>query len=245
MQMGRFVCVIAAISSFAATANVPVSELSRYSAPMPTANTDLNSRVVRLEQLLRSNAEGQLRLEQMVEQMQQEIGMLRGQTEDQAHQLSQMLERQRQLYQQLADLQTAPPATVVANSAPTAVGSLSESTAYSKALDLATKERRFDDAISAFQEFIQQYPNSDYTANAYYWLGQLLYNQGRLAEAAETFTLVVERYPDSSKRADSILKQGLIAARLGNSAQAQQFFASVIQQYPNTSAAQLAQQQLN
>ncbi|WP_298445427.1 tol-pal system protein YbgF [uncultured Ferrimonas sp.] len=229
-------------------APVPVVEVSN-SASTAVASTDLNSRVSRLEQLLRSNGQSQLRLEQMIEQMQRELGDLRGASETQNYQIEQMLERQRQLYQQIAKLQSAP-ASVAATTpspvgtSPAAMVSLSEADSYTQALNLATKERRFDDAIPAFRQFIEQHPQSNYTPNAYYWLGQLLYNKGELQQAAEMFANVANNFPNSGKRADSMLKQGLIAERLGNNSGAKGYFSKLIEQYPGSSAAKLAQKQI-
>ncbi|MBY5991952.1 tol-pal system protein YbgF [Ferrimonas balearica] len=209
---------------------------------------DLNSRVDRLERQMQARNQSQLQLQQTLDQMQREISELRGQAENQAYQIEQMLERQRQLYQDLARLQSAPQGQVQAPASRAtggAVSSLSEADAYTQALNLATKERRFDDAIPAFRQFIEQYPQSSYTANAYYWLGQLLYNQGELGEAAQMFATVANDYPNSSKRSDSLLKQGLIADRQGDKATAQRFFKQVISEYGGSSAAKMAQKHLN
>ncbi|GAA4873016.1 tol-pal system protein YbgF [Ferrimonas pelagia] len=226
-------------------APAPVVEVSSVTR---SAASDINSRVERLESLLRANSQSQLRLEQVVDQMQREIGELRGYSEAQGFQIEQMLERQRQLYQELAKLQSAPAkssSTEQQRSDRRSVESLSEADSYTVALNLATKERRFDDAIPAFRDFIAQYPSSSYTSNAYYWLGQLLYNKGELPEAAQMFAKVAGDYPESGKRADSILKQGLIADRQGDKAKAKQFFKSVIAQYSGSSAAQMAAKHLN
>lgn len=217
-------------------------------APSNARTGDLHSRVDRLERQMQARNQSQLQLQQTLDQMQREIGELRGQSESQAYQIQQMLERQRQLYQDLAKLQSAPQAAApAATSTPSSpsVSSLSEADAYTQALNLATKERRFDDAIPAFRSFIEQYPESSYTANAYYWLGQLLYNQGQLGEAATMFGTVADKYPQSSKRSDSLLKQGLIAERQGDKAKAQRFFKQVISEYSGSSAAQMAQKHLN
>ncbi|ADN76488.1 tol-pal system protein YbgF [Ferrimonas balearica DSM 9799] len=217
-------------------------------APSSARSGDINSRVDRLERQMQARNQSQLQLQQTLDQMQREIGELRGQSENQAYQIQQMLERQRQLYQDLAKLQSAPQAAAPAATAPSstpAVSSLSEADAYTQALNLATKERRFDDAIPAFRRFIEQYPDSSYTPNAYYWLGQLLYNQGQLAEAGTMFATVADKYPKSSKRSDSLLKQGLIADRQGDKATAQRFFKQVISEYSGSSAANMAQKHLN
>ncbi|WP_028118097.1 tol-pal system protein YbgF [Ferrimonas senticii] len=242
--------------SAGALAQAPVVDANAPGVAVATtgiASTSLESRVARLEQLLRANSQSTLRLEQMLEQLQRENGELRGLTETQTYQIEQMTERQRQLYQQIAKLQSAPkvvaqPVVTAPVTQPTAgaaaVVSLSETDAYNAALNLATKERRFDDAVPAFRDFIAKYPQSNLTPNAYYWLGQVLFTQGQFAEADKMFANLVGNYPNSGKRADSLYKQGLIAKQQGDAAAAKLHFTKVIEQYPGSTSAKLAQKQL-
>ncbi|GAA5188501.1 tol-pal system protein YbgF [Ferrimonas gelatinilytica] len=235
--------ILAALLSWGAQSSAAPAPVVEVTGNSQLSATDLSGRVERLEQLLRAQSQSQLRLEQMVDQMQREIGELRGQNEQQSYQLEQMVERQRQLYQELTKRQ-APAAAAPAKPTGPAVQSLSEADSYTRALNLATKERRFDDAIPAFQQFIEQYPESSYTANAYYWLGQLLYNKGEIDQAREMFSTLSQSYPNSGKRADALLKQGLIVQRQGDEAAAQKFFSQVIEQYAGSSAAKIAQKHI-
>jgi len=56
---------------------------------------------------------------------------------------------------------------------------------------------------------------------------------------------VSQAYPQHNKVPDSLYKLADVEIRLGNRDKAQGILREVIAQYPNTSAAQLAQRQLN
>jgi tol-pal system protein YbgF len=103
----------------------------------------------------------------------------------------------------------------------------------------------YNQAISAFEAFIGNYPQSEYLANSHYWLGQLLYQQQKRKEARVAFLLVSDKFPQSGKRADSLFKIGVIDEYLGELASAKDFYQKVLKEYPNSSAAGLAKKRLN
>ncbi|MGI2261211.1 tol-pal system protein YbgF [Shewanella sp. GXUN23E] len=221
----------------------PVEDLGSGSA------TD---RVARLERIIKAKQQADFELQNRVDTLQREVLDLRGLVEQQNYQLNQMLERQRQLYDEIAQLsaqKTSVAVTPVAT-APMSTGTgaatatLGETASYQHALDLVQKERKYDDAILAFQDFIKQYPQSSLIANAYYWLGQLQYNKSDYAAAKQAFTSVAVRYKDSNKRADSLLKLGLIAEKNGDKTSARNLYQQVQKEYADTSSARIAAQQL-
>ena len=120
-----------------------------------------------------------------------------------------------------------------------------ETKAYEAAVDLVMKDKRYDKAIPAFDNFIKQHPQSGLVPNAHYWLGQLQYNQGDKASAKTNFLIVAQKYKSSPKRADALLKLGMITLGEGDKDKAGKFFQLVIKQYPDSPAAQLAQKALN
>lgn len=192
-----------------------------------------------------------------VNMLQEEVAELRGVTEEHAFQLEQLLTRQRELYQEidrrLANQSTAPTNTqVIDSSAVTGDSSkadysadLSENDAYDRAIKLVLEDKRYQDAIPAFQQFLERFPNSSYAPNAHYWLGQLLFSDGNYDGAAEQFQTVVDDYPDSNKRADCLLKLGSIARQQGQNAAARDYFNQVVSGYPDSTEAGLARQRLN
>lgn len=114
---------------------------------------------------------------------------------------------------------------------------------YQDAFDLL-KTGRNDEAIAAFNQFLADYPQSEYAANAQYWLAEANYVSGDFERAAEEFNKVIARYPISAKVPDAKLKLGFTHYELQQWDQAQAVLSELSVQYPNTSVAQLAENRL-
>ena len=203
-------------------------------------------RVARLERIIKAKQAAEFEMQQRLDTLQQEVLDLRGLTEQQSYQINQMLQRQRQLYDDIANLSKAKATPVAATPAATSseTSSLGETASYERAVNLVLKERQYDEAIPAFREFIAQYPNSTYAANANYWLGQLLYNKGELGDAAKAFNTVVNKFKESNKRGDSLVKLGMIAQKRNDNATAKRYYQQVVSEYANSAAARIAKQQM-
>lgn len=252
----KYAVLVAAMSLSVGTAiaAAPVEDIaSSYSG----------DRISKLERIIKAKQQNEFDMQRRLDSLQNEVLELRGITERQNYEMNQMLQRQRQLFEEVANLtakSSAQPApsmaatpssssstSVSSSSTPSAPASssLGETASYEAAVNLVLKERRYDDAIPAFRNFIAQYSNSGYAANANYWLGQLLFNKGELNEAKSAFSAVVSKYSDSSKRGDSLVKLGMIAERENDSAGARALYNKVLKEYGNSAAARLAQQQLS
>ena len=100
--------------------------------------------------------------------------------------------------------------------------------------------RRFDEAIAAFEAFVEAYPDTSLTANGHYWLGELYAAEGELDAAEQAFTRVIDNYDGSSKVPDALYKLGLVKARQGEAEESRAFLEKVQDDYPQSSAAGLA-----
>lgn len=85
---------------------------------------------------------------------------------------------------------------------------------YDLASSLLLKNRDLDSAIIAFQKHIDNYPDSPYIANAYYWLGEIYDLRGETELALQSFRLVVDMYADHSKAMDARFKLGKLYHKL-------------------------------
>lgn len=219
-------------------------------APAPVSDVNSGSieqRLQTLERMVSTRTNVQHRIQEQLDLMQDEVNELRGSVELHSHKLEQILQRQRELYLEIdkrIQAATAAPAAPVVAETTTQAPSMGESQAYDRAVNLILKDKRYDQAIPEFQAFLQKYPQSDYVANAHYWLGQLLFNKQDWKQASSHFENVVRFYADSPKRADSILKLGMTMQKLGNQARAQQLFEQVASEYPDSSARKLADARL-
>lgn len=247
--------VLAAVSGTAA-AQAPVYEAGSGS---------LEDRVTRLERMMEARNQLLTETQQQLMSLQGEMDQLRGSLERSEYQLNQAVERQRQLYQELdnvsaqnkqaADTATTDATATAAATAPAAKAAAPakdvvvsdnavENQAYDAAVQLVLRDKQYDKAITAFQDFIAKYPKSVYRPNAHYWLGQLLFSQKRTDEAAEQFAAVVKDFPKSPKRADAMLKLGVIAQEKGDVAGAKTVFQQIISAYPTSSSAKMAKSRL-
>ncbi|WP_288915292.1 tol-pal system protein YbgF [Pseudomonas rhizophila] len=114
---------------------------------------------------------------------------------------------------------------------------------YDAAFDLI-KAKDFDKASLAFAAFLRKYPNSQYAGNAQYWLGEVNLAKGDLQGAGQAFAKVSQLYPKHAKVPDSLYKLADVERRLGHTDKVKGILEQVVAQYPGTSAAQLAQRDL-
>ncbi|AUZ57915.1 TPR repeat containing exported protein [Pseudomonas sp. XWY-1] len=114
---------------------------------------------------------------------------------------------------------------------------------YDAAFDLI-KQKDFDKASQAFNAFLRKYPNSQYAGNAQYWLGEVNLAKGDLQGASQAFAQVSQKYPKHSKVPDSLYKLADVERRMGHTDKVKGILQQVVTQYPGTSAAQLAQRDL-
>ncbi len=110
---------------------------------------------------------------------------------------------------------------------------------YDKIFPLV-RSKRYDEAISGYQQFISQFPESIYVANSHYWLAQIFTVQGRSDEAEREYLNVAQNHSSSSKAADAWLKLGKLYEDKNDTSKAVNAYNQVITQYANSTAAQLA-----
>ena len=232
-----FMATFLSTSSFAAA---PISDLTKAKS-----NQQIEKQLDELTRLLESRNRIQIRLQSQLDELAQEINHINGNLELFNYKIEQVENRQRSLYQ-LIDEQKNSIAKAPVEAAPEDSSSVAEveKVAYQSAVDLVLVEKDYQQAITAFEAFVIDHPESTLIANSQYWLGQLLYKEKKREEARNAFLTVTTKYPDSSKRADSLLKIGIIDEYLGEIASAKSFYEKVLTEYPNSSAAGLADKRL-
>ncbi len=140
--------------------------------------------------------------------------------------------------------QAATPKIEVVNAAPSAKGADSGPPAdYVKAFGLYSANN-FKDAIVAFETFIKSAPESEYAANALYWVGECHYSLSDLPKAKDVFFKVAGSYPNSPKAPDALLKLGYTLLAMKEKEKAHAIFESLIKSYPSSPAAIRARQKL-
>ncbi|MBZ9612715.1 tol-pal system protein YbgF [Rheinheimera maricola] len=237
----------------------PVTDINSNRSAITNSTTQssgtVEQRLSALERIIEARTEAQMRMAQQLQLLLDEVSELRGVTETHAYQLDEILQRQRDIYQEIdrrvSAIQTPAPANVAPPpnnntvTVPVYSADVSENDAYDKAVNMVLKDRRYDAAIPEFENFIRNYPNSGYAPNAHYWLGQLLFNNNNLAQAKTHFERVVTNFPDSSKVADALLKLGQVAERENDKAAALRYYRQLLQKQPTSTSAKLAQDRIS
>ena len=106
------------------------------------------------------------------------------------------------------------------------------------------KAGQYDESITAFTDFLQQYPNSQYADNAQYWLGETYYVKRQFEQAVIEYRKLMERYPASKKRSHAMLKIGYSLHELGEINRARAVLEDLRNRYSGTTAARLAEDRL-
>ncbi|MEG5265670.1 tol-pal system protein YbgF [Pseudomonas sp. JDS28PS106] len=212
-----------------------------------------------------ASAQGQLFMQ--LQQMQEEIARLRGMLEVQQNDIQRMKQEALERYQELDQRIVNGAAASTGNNSQPAGGAVDaggtpsapaaqapaagtepadpakEKLYYEAAFDLI-KAKDFDKASQAFTAFLRKYPNSSYAGNAQYWLGEVNLAKGDLQGAGQAFAKVSQQYPKHAKVPDSLYKLADVERRLGHNDKVKGILQQVVAQYPGTSAAQLAQRDL-
>ncbi len=111
---------------------------------------------------------------------------------------------------------------------------------------------RYPDAIDRFRGFLQNYPSSDYSDNALFWIGECHFKLGDYERAVLSFEDVVKRYPEGNKVPDALYRQGIALLEIGRRNDeeqiyrpaAREIFERIVKQYPNSDRVPEAQRQL-
>ncbi|PIP09070.1 MAG: tol-pal system protein YbgF, partial [Syntrophobacteraceae bacterium CG23_combo_of_CG06-09_8_20_14_all_50_8] len=115
--------------------------------------------------------------------------------------------------------------------------------AYASAYDLF-KDGKFDKAREAFQNFLKQYSNTEYSDNAQFWIAECFYFEKKYENAILEYEKVAKNYPEGDKVPYALLKQGIAFLNLGDKTSAKLILQRVIKDYPNTNQARTAKAQL-
>lgn len=207
------------------------------------------------EQLLKSNADTGLRLNELTAKMER----LEAKLEDTNRRLAQLSQQIAETQGDLARLHGVPggaaaapgpggppsadvPADTAVVRAPSPVHPPPAelyNTAYAD-----YNKGRYPLAIQGFQEYVAAYPGTDLSDNAQYWIGECLYAQKKYPEAIAAFDKLLKVWPKSDKAAAGLLKKAYALAESGQKAEAVVQLQYVIHEYPTAEETRLARAKL-
>lgn len=219
--------------------------------PVVVKLNDLERRLMAVERILANGSLVDMAVQ--VDNLQRTTAELRGRTETLEYEAEETGDRQRDLYQdldqriqnleqQLRGLGGAGGGgSLSSGQLPVPGGSDRDN--YQAAFELL-KEQRYDDAATAFNQFLTSYPDSQLADNAQYWLAESYYVTEKFDNALEQFSVVINQYPRSRKVPDALLKMGYCNYELERWDAARASLSRVPQEHPDTTAARLAEQRL-
>jgi len=162
-----------------------------------------------------------------MEQMQQEIASLRGVVESQGNDIRRLNQDGEARYLDL-DRRLMAITTPAVDEADQPEANAQE--AYKAAMSLV-REKRFEEASVAFEEFVQQWPDDDLTANALYWAGEVFLVRRDLDSASNRFRHIIDAHPDHIKAPDAAYKYAMTLHKLGDTDAAKEWLETLIARF--------------
>jgi len=103
----------------------------------------------------------------------------------------------------------------------------------------------YDLAIQEYSDYLRNYPDTDLSDNAQYWIGECQYSKQKYPDAIEAWDELLRQYPSSDKIPDARFKKGMALERLGRRSQALLEYRFVAERFPNSEAGRKAREKLN
>jgi len=118
------------------------------------------------------------------------------------------------------------------------------SKAYDSAYQ-AFKGKKYREARGKFEAFIRDYPRSDLTENAQFWIGETYYAERSFEDAILAYETLLKKYPDSKKTGSALLKQAASFIEIGDAKTGKIILNKLVQKYPDSKEAELARKKLS
>jgi tol-pal system protein YbgF len=100
------------------------------------------------------------------------------------------------------------------------------------------------EARRKFEAFLKQYPNTELSDNAQFWLGETYYLKKDFEKAILEYEKAIAKYPEGDKIPAALFKQALAFLELGDKTNARNLLKRVIQRYPHSDQAEMAEKKL-
>ncbi len=197
------------------------------------------------DSLVKSEADMQLRLQALSRQIEQ----LEAKLEDTNFRLANLSQQIAATNQELKAFRNLPRFTqplVPSTGFPSGAGSATPTdpqALYNNAYDDYVRGS-YDLAVQQFREYLKNFPDTEFSDNAAYWIGECYYRQSRFRQAITEFDHVLDRYPGSDKVPSALLKKGYAHLEQGEQSKGMAQLQYVVREYPSSDEARLAGQRL-
>lgn len=218
----------------------------------------LEARLLKQEDKTNQQTRAMLDLQSQIETLNSEIRKLRGQNEELAHGLGEAEKRAKDFYVDLdarlrhfESLEEAAKNEVVPASGISPAANIStdpsdtafENRAFESAYSLF-KSGRHANAVKAFHEFLNKYPDSVHVPNAIYWLGAAKFALKDYKGALDFYQKLLEISPATPKAAEALLHIAECQKELKQKTASKKTLKQLIAKYPTSEAAAKAKKLL-
>jgi len=96
-----------------------------------------------------------------------------------------------------------------------------------------------------FEAFLKQYPNTELSDNAQFWIGETYYLKKDFEKAILEYEKAIVKYPEGDKIPAALFKQALAFLELGDKTNARNLLKRVTERYPHSEQAEMAKKRLD
>jgi len=104
---------------------------------------------------------------------------------------------------------------------------------------------KYNEAMSGFKSFLEQYPKSDLADNAQFWVGECLMGLRQYEDSIVAFQEVIEKYPKGNKVSNAMLRQAIAFLEINDKKASKALLTQIIKKFPKSSEAKVAQKKLD
>ncbi|HLD30194.1 MAG TPA: tol-pal system protein YbgF [bacterium] len=101
-----------------------------------------------------------------------------------------------------------------------------------------------EEARRRFEAFLKQYPNTELSDNAQFWIGETYYLKKDYEKAILEYEKAITKYPEGDKISAALFKQALAFSELGDKTNARSLLRKLIERYPHSDQAEMAKKRL-
>ena len=102
----------------------------------------------------------------------------------------------------------------------------------------------YDLALSEFQKFISDFPESSLAPKAYYYKAECYEEQGNLKEATHALIILRDKYKTSRQIPAALFKLGKIMEKIGQPHKAKAYWSILLKDHRGSAEAKLAKRRL-
>jgi len=217
----------------------------------------LEARIVKLEQALTASEETReqqvrtmLDLQMQMEALNTELRKLRGQNEELVHNLQDAEKRQKDFYVDLDSRlrhfeggDNSVSSGRVDGNKDVSADPISENHAFETAYNFY-KSENYQNAATAFRDFLKSYPQSVHEANVLYWMGNAYFLLKDCKNSESSYQTLIDKYQDHPRVPEVMLNTADCQLDSKNKTAAKKTLKQLISQFPGSDASEKAKKRL-